>query len=149
MIHDPWKSMKPLEDWPERLRTARSLINTMEDLELIASGLYQPSMTRIVEPSEIIYDRFGNALSGAFFGVGKDQFLEDDPLLQILSLISNLVPRNEVQQKIHGDNASLPYCGQWRSLLARKGDASYLCSEDMKACSFLFQLPKETFFHAP
>ena len=107
-------------------------------------------MTRIVEPAEITYDNFGNPLAGAFFGVGTDNFLEGDSKLQILRLTSTFVPPNEIQTKIHGDNASLSYYGRWRSVIVRKGDAIYLCSEYMKAGFFLFRLPREwaPFFHA-
>ena len=100
-------------------------------------------MSRFLDPNEIFYDKNGRPLAGAFFGVGKDKYLEDDPMWEILRLILILVPPNEVQNKVHGDNASLPHYGQWQGLLVRKGDAIYLCSEDMKACFFLFRMPKE------
>ena len=142
-IRDPWKSMKHKNDWPKNFKKARSLVATQEDLHNIAHGLYQRNMSRIVEGHEILYDSQGVALSGALFGVAKDKMLEEDPCLALLRLILNLVPPDEVQNKIHGDNASLPYFGQWRSILVRKGGAIYLSSKDMKACFFLFQLPKE------
>ena len=142
-IRDPWKSMKHKNDWPKNFKKARSLVATQDDLHNIAHGLYQRNMSRIVEGHEILYDSQGVALAGALFGVAKDKMLEEDPCLALLRLISNWVPPNEFQNKIHGDNASLPYFGQRKPNLVRKGGAIYLSSKDMKACFFLFQLPKE------
>ena len=140
---NPWESVKPRSDWPKKFKKARSLTKTPDELYRIAQGPHKRNMSRIGEPNEILYDEEGVPLAGALFGVSKDKTLEDDPLLSTLRPILNRVPPNEGQEKIHGDNANLPYYGQWRSMLVRKGDAIYLSSEDMRACFFLFRLPKE------
>jgi hypothetical protein len=58
-------------------------------------------------------------------------------------LILNLVPPNELQIKIAGDNQTLPYIGQWKNMNIVRGDPVYLNSEAMRACFFLFCLPPE------
>ena len=84
IIRDPWKSVKPRHEWPEEFAIARSLVATIEDLHAIAQGLFQRSMSRILDPNEIFYDKNGRPLAGAFFGVGKDKYLDDDPIWEIL-----------------------------------------------------------------
>jgi hypothetical protein len=58
-----------------------------------------------------------------------------------MRLILNLVPPNEIQIKISGDNQTLPYIGQWMNTNVQQGDPVYLNSEDMRACFNLFRLP--------
>ena len=141
ILMDPKLTLKPPSEWPPRFKKARSLVATEGDLHAIARGLWQRRMVRVVENHEVITDSFGTVLAGAFFGVEKDAEADGHPGLAVLRLILNLVPPNEGQEKVAGDNATLPYFGQWRSLLVVQGNCLYLCSEDMIACFFLFRLP--------
>ena len=77
------------------------------------------------------------------FGVGKGKttMMPDGSLAEILRLIANLIPSNEVQEQVIGDNGTLPYPGCWQSLLLESDTIVFWNSEDMQASFFLFELP--------
>ena len=80
-------------------------------------------MIRAVEEEDLLRDETGLKLAGGLFGVQKDGLVPGDDQLHVLRLILNLVPPNEVQNKLAGDNATLPYMGQWRNRLVTKETA--------------------------
>ena len=141
ILLNPTLTIKPRAEWPKRFKRARSLVQSEQELYLIGRGLWERQMIRVVEEEDLLRDETGLKLAGGLFGVQKDGLVPGDDQLHVLHLILNLVPPNEVQNKLAGDNATLPYMGQWRNMLVTKGDCVYLSSEDMRACFFLFRLP--------
>ena len=143
IISSPWETMKPRSEWPQRFKRARTLAVSKEDYYKVVHGMWLRRMIREVKKEELLYDSVGTKLAGALFGVEKDSEVPLCPGLLVLRLILNLVPPNELQVKIAGDNQTLPYIGQWKNMNVARGDPVYLNSEDMKACFFLFCLPSE------
>ena len=66
-LADPAPTLKPKEEWPARFQRAKSLVQTPDDLYLIAHGLWRRRMLRQVATSELIRDIYGQILAGAFF----------------------------------------------------------------------------------
>ena len=67
--------------------------------------------------------------------------MPDGSMAEILRLIANLIPSNEVQEQVIGDNGTLPYPGCWQSLLLESDTIVFWNTEDMQASFFLFKLP--------
>jgi hypothetical protein len=143
IISSPWETMKPRSEWPQKFKRARTLAVSKKDYYMVVHGLWLRRMIREVKKEELLYDTFGTKLAGALFGVEKDAEVPSCPGLLVLRLILNLVPPNELQMEIAGDNQTLPCIGQWKNMNIAQGDPVYLNSEDMKACFFLFCLPPE------
>ena len=61
---------------------------------------------------------------------------------EILRLIINLVPSNELQEAIPADTGTLPYFGQWRGLELMSDEIFSWCSEDMRCAFYVFQMPE-------
>ena len=106
-------------------------------------GLAVRGIIRPVNKSELILDAEGNPLTCGMFGVGKGKttMMPDGSMAEILRLIANLIPSNEVQEQVIGDNGTLPYPGCWQSLLLEPDTVVFWNSEDMQASFFLFRLP--------
>ena len=61
--------------------------------------------------------------------------------LEVLRMILNLIPSNEIQIQIDGDNHTLPYHGCWSSMLLEDDQVGLWSSEDTQASFCLFLLP--------
>jgi hypothetical protein len=126
IISSPWETMRPRSEWPRGFKRARTLAVSKEDYYMVVHGLWLRRMIREVKKEELLYDTFGTKLAGALFGIEKDAEVPSCPGLLVLRLILNLVPPNELQIKIAGDNQTLPYIGQWKNMNIVRGDPVYL-----------------------
>ena len=61
---------------------------------------------------------------------------------EILRLIINLVPSNELQKDYDGDTKTLPYLGNRESILLEKGLYFFWSGEDLRSAFYLFELPE-------
>ena len=61
---------------------------------------------------------------------------------EIWQPIINLVPSNGLQKDYDGDTKTLPYFGDWESILRKEGLYFFLNSEDLRSAVYLFELPK-------
>ena len=86
----------------------------------------------------------GRYLTNGIFGVGKGKFItcpKTQQQLELLRLIINLVPSNELQEIIKGDVDTLPHFGQWLSLELLSDEILVWGSEDISCAFYVFALP--------
>ena len=89
------------------------MVSSQEEWDRIGVGLADRCIIRPINESDLLYDEEGNPLTCGVFGVGKGKttMMPDGSLAEILRLIANLIPSNEVQEQVIGDNGTLPYPG--------------------------------------
>lgn len=75
------------------------------------------------------------------FGVGKGDLNESGD--ELLRLIMNLIPSNELQRTVPGDVDTLPYLGQWGSAQLLAHQVLLWSSEDIKCMFYIFRLPDQ------
>ena len=143
IIANPELIIKPKCQWPRKFKKARVMVSSQEEWDRIGVGLADQCIIRPINESDVLYDEEGNPLTCGVFGVGKGKttMMPDGSLAEILRLIANLIPSNEVQEQVIGDNGTLPYPGCWQSLLLESDTIVFWNSEDMQASLFLFKLP--------
>ena len=95
----------------------------------------------IEEAANIMHN--GDHLLNSIFGVGKHKTLTDadGTQLEILRLIINLVPSNELQEMIPGDVHTLPHFGQWSAVELLPQEVVQWTSEDAACALYVFSLP--------
>ena len=78
------------------------------------------------------------------FGVGKGKYvrLPDGSEKEILRLIINLIPSNELQIPIEGDVRMLPHFAQWSTFEVGDGEVMIWGSEDISCAFYVFQIPE-------
>ena len=89
------------------------MVSPQEEWDRIGMGLAVRGIIRPVNKSELILDEEGNPLTCGI----KTTMMPDGSMAEILRLIANRIPSNEVQEQVIGDNGTLPYPGCWQSLL--------------------------------
>ena len=141
LIH-PSLALKPKEDWPSRPKKVKTMICPGEEV-LIAKGLEE---YRLVVPLWLrdILSWGGFPLLNGLFGVGKGEYLEgmpEDDLHEILRLIMNLIPLNEICLTAEGDVALLPFAGQWSNLQLLSDQVLLWSAEDLRCFFYLFEVP--------
>ena len=140
---DPSLSIKPRHMWPEKLKKAQVRASQAE-WDKIAAECWKRKIFTVVEESELIWHN-GELLAAGAFGVkkGKQVWSEErQKMVEVLRLIINMTPSNELQNPITGDVRTLPTIGQW--MMIEIGSDEYLAwsSEDMKCCFYIFELPR-------
>ena len=142
LLH-PELSIKPRSEWPPTLKRAGMHIAWEEwqrlGVELVSRGICIPLQT-----SELIVHN-GQYLLNGLFGVGKNKFIQSSrtgELVEVLRLIINLIPSNELQNPIEGDVGTLPHFAQWVALELGPMEALVWGSEDISCAFYVFSLPK-------
>ena len=98
-------------------------------------GLADRSIMKPVCKGDLVCDEEENLLACGLLGIGKSKItmMPDGSSAEILRLVTNLMPSNEVQEQVTGDNGTLPYPGCWHSLLLESDTVIFGNSEDMQA----------------
>ena len=112
LLANPSLSIKPIQEWPTTLPKARMRIERSE-WELLGPELVKRKMAKPLTRSQLIYHNGRPLLNGAC-GVGKGKYVKCNKTsesLEVLRLIINLVPSNDLQIPITGDVATLPHFG--------------------------------------
>jgi len=121
ILENPELIMKPLEEWPEVTAQATIMADEPEAIDL-AVDMWRRKIFRIAEKHERVYGCDGRLVAAGLFGVGKGkEIMLKGICAEILRLIINLVPSNELQKDYDGDTKTLPYLGNWESILLEKG----------------------------
>jgi len=141
ILKDPEKVAKPRSQWPDKLRKAKVRANDKE-WELLAKGLHVRGICGLVEEDELIMHHGDPLLSGAF-GVSKGkQFTNSSgEKVDILRLIINLIPANELQEMVVADILTLPHFSLWSGLELLEEEWVCWDAEDLKCAFYLFVLP--------
>ena len=77
-------------------------------------------------------------------GVGKNKFVPNNDTheeAEVLRLIVNLVPSNELQEPIEGDVRTLPHLAQWNDVELLEHEILLGGAEDISCCFCVFKLP--------
>ena len=86
----------------------------------------------------------GSVLLNGMFGVGKGKKIQTKSGIwkEILRLIINRVPSNELQSTIEADVNTLPHFGQWLTLDLEDDEVLVWGSEDIFCAFYIFSLPE-------
>ena len=144
LLANPSCSIKPLEEWPTKLPKARMRI-APDEWQLLGPELVKRKLVKPILRDKLIYHNGRPLLNGAF-GVGKGKFIKSAKTgleVEILRLIINLVPSNELQVPIAGDVATLPHFGQWHGLELLDNEVLVWDSEDIQCAFYVFSLPDD------
>ena len=142
LLLNPEANMKPREEWPPQLAQARMRISDVEWLKL-APELVRRRICGVVEPSDLIVHN-GRPLLSGMFGVSKGKTITDPATgaeVDVLRLIINLVPSNELQLPIVGDVSTLPHFAQWIGLELLPDEKLAWSAEDIQCAFYIFRLP--------
>ena len=134
---NPTLCFKNESEWPEAPSTAKIRASPKE-WKVIAPGLVEHGVCGLVRASEVLKCNGSNVLNG-MFGVGKGDLLDDGS--EVLRLIMNLIPSNELQRVICGDVATLPYIGSWGAAQICAHEVLLWSSEDIRCMFYIFRLP--------
>ena len=141
ILLDPDKLVRPRSEWPRTFKRARVRAKPVE-WHRLAAELVRRQILRVLEDHEAVYDSEGNRLGAGLFGVPKGQSitLSSGDVAEVLRLIINLIPANEILRMLMGDVHTLPYVGQW-SNVNLDGDMVLWSAEDLRCGFYLFGLP--------
>ncbi len=142
LLANPDLSVKPRDEWPEKLSKARMRISDSE-WAILGPELVRRGLCKTLKAAELIMHNGKALLSGAF-GVGKGKWItsaKTGKLVEVLRLIINLVPSNELQIPITGDVDTLPHFGQWLGLELLRDELLVWSSEDISCAFYVFGLP--------
>jgi len=144
LLANPLLNIKPREEWPTELPRARMRI-AKDEWMLLGPELVKRKLMKPVHRDELVYHN-GKALLNGIFGVSKGKTVKSESRgcdVDILRLIINLVPSNELQWPIGGDVDTLPHFGQWSGLELLDDEVLVWNSEDIQCAFYVFQLPDE------
>ena len=92
-----------------------------------------PAPSGLMSPDELLHHN-GEPLLNGLFGVGKGKFLEADKsgrCREVLRLIINLIPSNQIMEIIEADVRALPFFGQWLGSTLLADEVGLWTAEDM------------------
>ena len=114
---------------------------TRKEWELIGAELVRRDICKPIPKDRLIWHN-GKPLLNSVFGVGKNKFITkaDGSQAEILRLIVNLIPSNEIQSAVPGDIETLPHFGQWSGLELLGDEVVMWSSEDINCMFYVFSL---------
>ena len=134
-----------IEDKGQNLPKLQGKINIVkEDLEDVIGELCRRNVCDWVPLDEVLHYRGQPVLNG-MFGVEKPQKLGDNS--PVLRVIMNLVPSNSVHHQLTGGTSSLPFIGQWLSVVLDGSQEIRTWQSDMSSAFYLFSLPRAWWGH--
>ena len=129
-----------VKDVGQELPKLQGKIHVVPDqLEPIVTELVSRNVCGWIPLSEVLYFRGQPVLNG-LFGVEKPARTSTDKC--VLRLIMNLVASNSVLDQLTGGTRSLPYIGQWLSLVLEDNQQVRIWQSDMSAAFYLFEMPR-------
>ena len=142
ILANPDLAVKPRHLWPTKFKHAKVQVGSQHGWNLIGHGLYKRGILRLCTKDDLIWDAHRNLLAAGSFGVGtgNNLTLEDGTLAEVLRLIANPIPSDEVQEEVVGDNGTLPWPGCWQTLLLHEEPLLFWNCEDMYASFYLFKV---------
>ena len=145
LLRDPTLLVKPRSEWPAKLKKAKFRVQDAHRRE-VAMGLVERGICKIILDEEVPTHNGVQLLQGGF-GVGKGKTVESKlrpgTQVEVLRLIINAIPTNEVQTLVAGDNGTLPFVGQWLGLELDDEEELVWCSDDECSAFYLFAQNKE------
>ena len=142
LLMDPSLSVRPRSEWPDRLTKARMRIKP-EAWKELAPMLVERGICTTLKESDLVTHN-GDKLLNGVFGVGKKKWVTSKSTgkqVEVLRLIVNMVPSNELQIPIIADTATLPHFGQWMGLELLDDEILTWSSEDINCAFYVFRIP--------
>jgi len=143
LLEDPNLSVRPRSEWPAKLTKARMRIKPAE-WQKLGPILVERGICTTLSEAELI-EHNGDKLLNGVFGVGKKKWItseETGEAVEVLRLIVNMVPSNELQVPITADTGTLPHFGQWRGLELLPDEILIWSSEDINCAFYVFKVPR-------
>ena len=117
----PPKVMVPQESWDE-----------------VCEGLLQKGICSLIA-EEDVYRVQGKLLLNGLFGVSKGEFHEG---AEVMRLIMNLIPLNQICKGIEGDVATLPTWAGMSAFQLHPYEDLVISSEDVRCFFYIFRVPE-------
>lgn len=127
---------------PEEFRTLRKVPKTMilaDDWDEVATGLVQRGLCEVMLEQEL-YHVGPTPLLNGLFAVTKDEFCGSTELLR---LIMNLRPLNDLVRPLEGDTCTLPTITNLGSMFLEEDEILCISSADIRCFFYLFRLPRQ------
>ena len=143
LLLDPALSIRPRSEWPNKLTKARMRIKPSE-WERLGPILVERGICTTLTESELVTHN-GDKLLNGVFGVGKKKWVtgaDSGETVEVLRLIVNMVPSNELQVPMVADTGTLPHFGQWRGLELLPDEVLIWSSEDINCAFYVFRIPR-------
>jgi hypothetical protein len=131
-------SLKPNDLWPKVPSVAKVHCSD-DDWYILGQELVEHGLCGLVDGSEVFSWSNKKLLSG-MFGVSKHEF--DEKGVEIMRLIMNLIPLNQICHHAEGDLSTLPMLGQVTSLHILLHERVFWSSEDLRCMFYLFRVPQ-------
>jgi len=142
LLLDPSLSVRPRSEWPARLTKARMRIQPAAWLEL-GPELVKRGICTTLKAEQLVTHN-GDKLLNGVFGVGKKKWVtsaKTGKQVEVLRLIVNMVPSNELQVPIVADTGTLPHFGQWMGIELLDDEILTWSSEDINCAFYVFRIP--------
>ena len=139
MLLSPEKCLKPVYEWPSKPHSSKVRASDEEWTKIVRAG-HERGLMVPVEPTEVFCDSQGVPVLNGCGAVPKWKKIEGQEM-KLQRFISNLIPANEFQDRIEGDDVLLPYLGQLTLLEQGSSEIWLVDSEDFTSCFNLFRLP--------
>jgi len=142
LLENPELSLKPRSEWPDKFKKAKMHISP-EDWAQLGPILKRSGICRSIRRSDLI-SHHGHTLVNGLFGVGKGKYVRspEGKEVEVLRLIINLIPSNDLQIPIEGDVRMLPHFAQWTTFEVGEGEIMIWGSEDISCAFYVFQIPE-------
>ena len=129
-----------VKDYGQELPKLQGKIHIPKDeIEPVVKELVKRNICGWIPLADVLRFRNQPVLNG-LFGVEKPTKLGDNS--PVLRVIMNLVPSNSVLLQLKGGTSSLPFIGQWLSVVLEDNQELRCWQSDMSAAFYLFAIPK-------
>eukprot|EP00438_Fugacium_kawagutii_P002167 Skav228801 [mRNA] locus=scaffold359:83300:86560:+ [translate_table: standard] len=124
---------------PEMRRVGKAPRVMVDDVQwpLVAQGLVDHGICATVGEEDLVYVD-GVALLNGLFAVTKDEF---EGATELLRLIMNLKPCNDLCRSVAGDISTLPAVTDLGAIYLAEDEALVVSSEDLRCFFYLFRIP--------
>eukprot|EP00438_Fugacium_kawagutii_P016505 Skav226384 [mRNA] locus=scaffold1028:952:4557:- [translate_table: standard] len=132
-----------MEDYivPEEMqvigKTPRTMVSD-DEWPQVAQGLIECGLCEVMDEKELFHVK-GQPLKNGLFAVSKDEFVGD---VELLRLIMNLKPLNQITRAMDGDTSTLPSVTSLGTLFLDEEEVLCTSSEDIRCFFYLFRLPR-------
>ena len=112
-----------------------------EEWEMVAPGLVQRGLCKVVRESEL-YHIHGKPLLNGMFAVSKQEWVDN---VEVTRLIMNLVPLNSISRPLEADTCTLPSITALGGMFLEEDEVILTSCEDVKCFFYLFRTPEAWF----
>ena len=140
-LADPLLMLLPPGDLPEEIPAAKVMVQGQQEYELLVARCFELGIMEGCRLNEA-YHHNGKPVLNGLFGVHK-RWMEtpSGSKLQVLRLITNLIPSNTLLKPHVGASQAMGYAPLWGQIYLEADEVLLVSSEDQTACFHLYEVP--------